>query len=262
MQIATDFSDEEQQKGITAIRALHPAVIAIDGPAAAGKSTIGYQLAQLIGYLYFDTGIMYRAVTQAALARALDTHNAQAVGDLAQQIQIDITPAPPEQAHEGFVNVYIDNENVTAHLRTPQVDRNVSIVSAHPRVREALSAQQRRIAQRYGSGNAERPGIVMVGRDIGTVVLPDAKFKIYMDASLTERARRRYCEQRAKGKDVEMTQVMAELERRDKLDSERAHSPLRPATDAVLIDTSDLSTEEVIHELLLIATDLVHPTTE
>ncbi len=262
MQIANDFSDEELQKGIAAIRTLHPAVIAIDGPAAAGKSTIGYQLAQLIGYLYFDTGIMYRAVTHAALSRALDVHNAQAVGELAEQIQIDITPAPPEQMHEGFVDVYIDHENVTAHLRTPQVDRTVSIISAHPLVREALSTQQRRIAHRYGNGNAERPGIVMVGRDIGTVVLPDARFKIFMDASLPERARRRYCEQRAKGKDVQMSQVMEELERRDKLDSERAHSPLRPATDAVMIDTSDLSTEEVIHELLLIATNLVHPTTD
>ncbi len=259
---ATDFSDDERQKGIAALHALHPAIIAIDGPAAAGKSTIGYGLAQLIGYLYFDTGIMYRAVTHAALAHALDVHNGQAVGALAQQIQIDITPAPPAEAHEGFVNVYIDNENVTAHLRTPQVDRTVSIISAHPLVRDALSAQQRRIAQHYGSGDAERPGIVMVGRDIGTVVLPDAKFKIYMDASLTERARRRYGEQRAKGKDVQMAQVMEELERRDTLDSQRAHSPLRPATDAVLIDTSDLSTEEVIRGLLLIARNLVHPTTE
>ncbi len=258
--MANDFSEAAAQKGLAAIHTLQPAIITIDGPAAAGKSTIGYQLAQLIGYLYFDTGIMYRAVTYAALNRALDVQSAQIIGELAQTIQIDITPAPPEQAQAGFVSVYIDHENVTEHLRTPQVDRTVSIVSAYPLVREALSDQQRRIAHHYGSGNADCPGIVMVGRDIGTVVLPEAKLKIYMDASLEERAQRRYDEQLAKGKAAELGQVMAELEKRDKLDSERAHSPLRPADDAIMLDTSDLSTDEVIQQLLLSAAQRLQPT--
>lgn len=253
MQLASTFSDDEQTEGRAALCALRPAIIAIDGPAAAGKSTIGYQLAEEIHYLYFDTGIMYRAVTYAALERGLDLHNSEAIGHLAQTIQIDIRPVSPEQAQQHFVNVYIDQRDVTAYLRTGEVDRSVSLVSAYPAVREALSDQQRRIAHHYGSGRAERAGIVMVGRDIGTVVLPDAPLKIYMDATIAERARRRYCELRSKGKQVSISQILEELRQRDKLDSERAHSPLRPATDAVMIDTSDLSTEEVIHEILAIA---------
>jgi cytidylate kinase len=261
MQRAPTFSDDEEPAALAAIRALQPAIIAIDGPAAAGKSTIGYQLAQRLHYLYFDTGIMYRAVTYAALQRGLDPHDAAAVGAVAQAIQIDITPAPPEQAQDHFVNVHIDHKDVTGYLRTPEVDRTVSIVSAYPVVRDALSNQQRRIAQRYGSGAAERPGIVMVGRDIGTVVLPAAKLKIYMEASLAERARRRYHELRAKGRPVSIDQIMEELQQRDRLDSERAHSPLRPADDAVMIDTSDLSTAEVIHAILAVAYARVHTTT-
>lgn len=253
MQLAPTFSDDELTEGLAALRALRPAIIAIDGPAAAGKSTIGYQLAEQIQYLYFDTGIMYRAVTYAALVRGLDLQNAESIGALAQTIQIDITPVSPEQAHQHFVNVYVDQSDVTAYLRTSEVDRSVSLVSAYPAVREALSDQQRRIAHHYGSGNAERPGIVMVGRDIGTVVLPDAPLKIYMDATIAERARRRYCELRSKGKRVSISQILEELRQRDKLDSERAHSPLRPAADAVIIDTSELSTAEVIHEILAIA---------
>ena len=244
------FLEDEISQGMTAIRALTPAIIAIDGPAAAGKSTIGYQLAQQINYLYFDTGIMYRPVTYAALQRRLDLQDATLIGALAQSIQIDIRPAPPEEAHEHFVQVFVDGVNVTGQLRTPEVDRTVSIVSAYPLVREALSNQQRRIAHTYGNGQAERSGIVMVGRDIGTVVLPDAPLKIYMEASIAERARRRYCELRSKGKEVHVSQILDELKQRDKLDSERAHSPLRPADDAVIIDTSDLSTEEVIREIL------------
>jgi CMP/dCMP kinase len=253
MQLAIDLSDEKVVKGLATLQALRPAIIAIDGPAAAGKSTIGYALANLVGYLYFDTGIMYRAVTYAALARGIDIDDTQAIGQLAWTIQIDITPMAPEEAQGHFVNVWIDGSDVTGHLRTGEVDRNVSIVSAYPAVRDALSSQQRRIALRYGSGDAEMPGIVMVGRDIGTVVLPDARLKIYMDASLVERTRRRYCELRTKGKQVRVSQVMDELQLRDKLDSERAHSPLRPADDAVMIDTSDLTTEEVIQTILAIA---------
>ncbi|MEZ4728371.1 MAG: (d)CMP kinase [Caldilineaceae bacterium] len=250
-----DFSDDEVSAGVAAIHAIQPAIIAIDGPAAAGKSTIGYALAELIGYLYFDTGIMYRAVTYAVLQRGIDIHDTTDIGALANAIEIEITPMPPAQAQERFVNVSIDGVDVTGHLRTGEVDRTVSVLSAYPAVREALSTQQRRIAQRYGSGQAERPGIVMVGRDIGTVVLPEAKLKIYMDATLAERTRRRYCELRTKGKQVRITQVMDDLKLRDKLDSERAHSPLRPAGDAVMIDTSDLSTEEVIHTILTITYD-------
>jgi cytidylate kinase len=262
MQELPTYSAEEISEGLAALRSLQPAIIAIDGPAAAGKSTIGYQLAQKVNYLYFDTGIMYRAVTYAALARGLDLHDAAAIGALAQSIQIDITPTPPEEAHERLVNVLVDQVDVSAHLRTGEVDRNVSLVSAYPAVREALSQQQRRIAHHYGRGAAERPGIVMVGRDIGTVILPEAPLKVYMEATIAERARRRYCELRTKGKEVSVTQILEELKQRDKLDSERAHSPLRPAADAVIIDTSDLSTEEVIDAILGIAQNRTQATTE
>lgn len=256
------YAADEITEGLAALCALQPAIIAIDGPAAAGKSTIGYQLAQQINFLYFDTGIMYRAVTAAALERGLDLHDAAVIGALAQAIQIDITPTPPEQAHERLVNVLVNGVDVSGHLRTGEVDRNVSTISAYAAVREALSQQQRRIAHHYGSGAAERPGIVMVGRDIGTVILPDAPLKIYMEATIAERARRRYCELRSKGRKVSVTQILDELKQRDKLDSERAHSPLRPAEDAVIIDTSDLSTEEVIHEILAIALNRIQTTTE
>lgn len=256
------YSADEIAKGLAALRALQPAIIAIDGPAAAGKSTIGYQLAQQINFLYFDTGIMYRAVTYTTLARSLDLHDADVIGALANTMQIDITPTPPEEAHERLVNVYVDQVNVSAHLRSGEVDRNVSLISAYAAVRDALSQQQRRIAHHYGSGAAERPGIVMVGRDIGTVILPDAPLKIYMEATIAERARRRYCELRTKGKKVSVTQILEELKQRDKLDSERAHSPLRPAEDAVIIDTSDLSTEQVLDEIFAIAHNRTQTKTE
>jgi cytidylate kinase len=262
MQELPIYSAEEISEGVAALRSLRPAIIAIDGPAAAGKSTIGYQLAQKINYLYFDTGIMYRAVTSTALERGLDLQDAVVIGALAQTIQIDITPTPPEQMHERLVNVLVDQADVSSQLRTGEVDRNVSVVSAYLAVREALSQQQRRIAHHYGSGAAERPGIVMVGRDIGTAILPDAPLKIYMEATIAERARRRYCELRARERKVSVSQILDELKQRDKLDSERAHSPLRPAADAVIIDTSELSTEEVIHEILAIARNRTRTTTE
>lgn len=256
------YSANEIAEGLAALRALRPAIIAIDGPAAAGKSTIGYQLAQQINFLYFDTGIMYRAVTYTALARSLNLHDAAVIGALANTMQIDITPTPPKEAHERLVNVLVDQVDVSVHLRTSEVDRNVSLISAYAAVRDALSKQQRRIAHHYGSGAAERPGIVMVGRDIGTVILPDAPLKIYMEATIAERARRRYCELRSKGKQVSVSQILEELQQRDKLDSERAHSPLRPAEDAVIIDTSDLSTAEVIHEIFAIAQNRMQRKTE
>jgi cytidylate kinase len=146
--------------------------------------------------------------------------------------------------------VLVDGEDVTCQLRTQEVDRNVSAVSANPAVRRALSAQQRRVGEQYGSGRAEQSGIIMVGRDIGTVIMPDAPLKIYMDASVAERARRRYDEQIARGKQVDLSQIMDDMVRRDKLDSERAASPLRPAADALVIDTSALAVEEVVMAIL------------
>jgi CMP/dCMP kinase len=246
---------------IMAIQKMRPAIIAIDGPAGAGKSTIGHELAHVLDFLFFDTGIMYRAVTWAALEQTLDLQNAALMGELARTIEINVVPVAESEkqllAAGTYCYVHIDGIEVTAQLRTPIVERSVSIVSAHAEVREALCAQQRRIGLHYGLGAAEKRGIVMAGRDIGTVVLPDAPLKIYMVASLAERARRRFCEQRKKGKAITLSQVLNEIEKRDELDSKRALSPLRPAADAIEVDTSEMDTAEVLETLLTLAADQI-----
>jgi len=166
-----------------------PSIIAIDGPAASGKSTIGLRLANALGYLFFDTGVMYRAVTWLALENNIDVKDESAVTALAEEAQIDIAPASKDDGR--LCDVLVNGREITWETRSRRVDANVSIVAAYPGVRRALSQQQRRIGQR---GN-----IVMVGRDIGTVVLPEADLKIYLDATAEERARRRYDEIIAKG---------------------------------------------------------------
>lgn len=244
---------------INLIRMARPAIIAIDGPAGAGKSTIGHQLATVLDFLFFDTGIMYRAVTWAAFNHRLDLHDADAVGRMTAAMNLDVTPvADVDQALLAagtYCYVHVDGADITSQLRTPAIDRNVSVISAHAQVRQALSAQQRRIGLRYGQGDAEKAGIVMAGRDVGTAVLPDAPLKIYMVASLVERARRRYCEQRLKGKEVTLSQTLQAMEQRDQIDSARAVSPLRPARDAIQLDTSTLSKDEVIETILIMAVD-------
>ncbi len=229
---------------------LQPAVVAIDGPAASGKSTIGHRLAELTNYLFFDTGVLYRAVTWAVLERGIDIRDANAVSILATHLTIDVA-APAASEQDGRQSpVLVDGRDVTWAIRTPQVDQNVSVVSAYPAVRQALSVKQRQIGQRYGSGQAEKAGVIMVGRDIGTIVMPEAALKFYIDASPEERARRRYVEQVSRGKTVVYEEILADLRRRDQLDSERAYAPLRAAADAIVIDTSALSLDEVIAQLL------------
>ena len=246
---------------IRTLRSLQPAIIAIDGPAGAGKSTIGYDLAAILDFLFFDTGIMYRAVTWAALDQQIVLDDGVTIGKLTEELTIDITPVADEEsallATGTYCHVQINQQDITAHLRTPEIDRNVSVVSAHAQVREALSAQQRRIGLHYGGRTAEKQGIVMAGRDIGTVILPDAPLKIYMVASAAERARRRFCEERKKGKAVALSQILREIERRDQIDSQRALSPLRRAQDALEIDTSELAADEVLETILLLAADQV-----
>jgi cytidylate kinase len=215
---------------------LKPSTIAIDGPAAAGKSTIGESLARRLGYLYFDTGVMYRAVTWAALTRGIPIGDEAAVTTLAEQLRIDVTPPTLEDGRQ--YTVLADGVDVTWAIRTPQVDTNVSPVSAYPGVRRALVAQQRRVA-------AEGP-VVMVGRDIGTVVLPDADLKLYLDANVKERAHRRWQEVQARGEEVDYEPVLASMHHRDEIDSSREVSPLRAAKDAVVLDTTNLSIEEVL----------------
>lgn len=231
---------------------LQPAIIAIDGPAASGKSTIGYQLAQRTGFLFFDTGILYRAVTWAVLQAGVTPQDEAAVGRIAQQTTIDIGPAG-NHADGRQNSIIVAQQDVTWQIRTPEIDQNVSAIAANALVRKALLVQQRRIALHYGNGQAAQPGIILVGRDIGTVVAPAAPLKIYLNATPAERARRRFMEQQARGKAVDYAQVLEDIYRRDKLDSERALAPLRPADDAIVIDTSTLSTAQVIEQIVAAA---------
>lgn len=231
---------------------LTPAIIAIDGPAASGKSTLGYQLAQTLGYLFFDTGVMYRAVTWAALAQGIPIEDEAAIAALAQTLNIDIRSPGPDEQDGRHATVLVDGQDVTWLIRAPEVDRNVSVVSTYPAVRQAMTERQRQIAYRYGRAEAERPGIVLVGRDIGTVVMPEAPIKFYVDAAPEERARRRYYELKKQGKRVPYEQVLADIVRRDRIDSERALSPLRAAEDAVRIDNTHQSAAETLEQALAI----------
>lgn len=216
-----------------------PLRIAIDGPAGSGKSTIGERLAARLGFLYFDTGVMYRAVTLAALLRGVELDDEEAVTQLARAIRIEVTPAHVPDGRQ--YSVWLDGKDVTWDIRRPEVDAGVSIPSAYPAVRETMVEQQRRIAS--------DKRVVMVGRDIGTVVLPDAEVKIYLTASVEERARRRHEELLARGQHSEFDDVLAAMRRRDHIDSSRAASPLRPADDATIFDSTGLAPHETLGRL-------------
>jgi cytidylate kinase len=217
-----------------------PSTIAVDGPAASGKSTIGGLLAERLGYLYFDTGVMYRAVTWAAIARGIDVADEAGVTDLAERLQIDVIR--PTVADGRQYTVLADGQDVTWEIRCPEVNWGVSPVSAYPGVRAALTAQQRRIGQ--------KGKIVMVGRDIGTVVLPDADLKLYLDATVEERAGRRYRETLARSESADFDEVLASVQLRDEIDSGRAHAPLRAAEEAVVVDTTALGIQDVLDRVL------------
>lgn len=212
-----------------------PSIIAIDGPAASGKTTIGKRLADELGYLFFDTGVMYRAITWVALQRGVDVRDESAVTSLAEETSIDVAPASKSDGRA--CDVLLEGCDITWEARSPKVDANVSIVSAYAGVRRALSQQQRRIGQ--------RGRVVMVGRDIGTVVLPEADLKIYLDASAEERARRRFNEIIARGEQADFDEILSKVRMRDEIDSTRAVAPLRPAEDAVIIDSDKMSVDEV-----------------
>lgn len=209
--------------------------IAIDGPAASGKSTLGLRLAQELGYLFFDTGVMYRAVTWLALQRGVDVNDESAVTALAEQVAIDVRPA--SQPDGRLCDVIVEGRDITWETRRPEVEANVSQVSAYAGVRQALTLQQRRIGL--------RGRVVMVGRDIGTVVLPEADLKIYLDASAEERARRRYLEILGRGGQANYDEILAKVIARDQIDSTRAIAPLRPAEDAIIVNSDGLDADQV-----------------
>jgi cytidylate kinase len=214
-------------------------VIAVDGPAGAGKSTVARRLADCLGYLYLDTGAMYRALAYKALRRGIDLRDESAVAELLSESTIELYPRA-----RGQVNVILDGHDVTQSLRTPEINAIVSIVAEFPSVRQDMVDRQRKIAQ---------PGaIVMDGRDIGTFVLPDADVKFFLTASLEERAHRRYEELRRLGFGVSLRAVQEEIEHRDALDSRRRYAPLARAEDAILLDTTKMEVEEVVAQMLAI----------
>ena len=212
--------------------------IAIDGPAGAGKSTIAKKVADSLGYVYIDTGAMYRAFTYELLTSSISLSDIEEITKVLEKTNIE------------FKNneIFLNNLNVTNEIRSKNVTANVSAVSAIPQVREKLVNLQRKIASESNS--------ILDGRDIGTVVFPNAELKIFLTASVKIRALRRYNELIAKDKNIDINEIEAEIEKRDKLDSSRETSPLIKAADAIEIDTSDLSIDEVANTILKLAEEI------
>ena len=223
--------------------------IAIDGPAASGKTVVGRKLAERLGYWFLDTGVMYRAVTWLALERGVSPEDADGLTGLAAAVQVR-----PVSKDGSLVEVA--GRQVGPELRERRVDNNVSEVSRHPCVRRLLVEQQRDYALTVLAGeHGDRPGnegagIAMVGRDIGTVVLQDADLKIYLTASAGQRAIRRHRELAGRGQNADLAVIQREIEARDAIDSSREDSPLRPASDAWQLDSSDMDIEEVVASIL------------
>ena len=210
--------------------------IAIDGPAAAGKSTVAKVVAKKLSYVYIDTGAMYRAITYAALEQKVDIENEEKLMEVVKNVNIEF------QQGENTQLVFLNGQDVSEVIRTPDVTNRVSIVAKHRLVREEMVRRQQELA--------EKGGVVMDGRDIGTHVLPDAEVKIFMLASVEERAERRHLENLNKGFDSNLEQLQEEIAQRDKLDSEREVSPLKKADDALELDTTSLSIEEVVQKIM------------
>jgi cytidylate kinase len=227
--------------------------IAIDGPAASGKSTLARLLAAKLGFLYLDTGVMYRAATLAALGRGIDLEDEEAVSKIAKQLDFDVRQPTKNDGRQ--YDVLLNGKDVTWDIRTPEVDSNVSLVSSYGGVRQAMTERQRRIGA--------RGRVVMVGRDIGTVVLPGADLKIYLDASVEARARRRFDECLARGEAVAYEQILESMRERDRFDSTRDLAPLQAADDAIVLDTTYLNIDQVLEKALEILRNRSdHPTKE
>ncbi len=211
---------------------MRPIQIAIDGPAGAGKSTVAKKLAKELGYCYIDTGAMYRALTFKALKKKYNINDEHSLRELIKKTTIEIKNIGSEN------HIFVDNKNVTYEIRQPEVSNHVSLVAKCKEVREYMLKLQRDMAK---SG-----GVVMDGRDIGTVVLPDAEVKFFLTATLEARAKRRYLELDKKGYNVELDSIAQEIAIRDQIDEQREYAPLIQGFDAILIDTSEYSIQEVV----------------
>lgn len=210
--------------------------IAIDGPAGAGKSTVAKEVAKRLGYIYIDTGAMYRALTFQALELGIEIDDENELNNYLKAHTIQLLN------ENSIQTVMIDGKDITKEIRSREVTQNVSLVSSYPLVRETMVRMQRELAK----GN----NVVMDGRDIGTNVLPDAEIKIFLTASIDERAKRRYKELVDAGIEADLGQIMADIELRDKKDQERTINPLKKADDAILLDTSEYNIEEVVKKIL------------
>jgi len=212
-------------------------IIAIDGPAGAGKSTVAKIIAKRIGYLYLDTGAMYRALTLKVLQDNLSLKEEKEISELAAKIKIELISNP-----EGTLVVLLNARDVSLDIRKPEITKSVSDIAKIKDVRLVMLEKQRELGR---SGN-----VVLDGRDIGTVVFPNAEKKFYLDANLEERSRRRYKELKGLGQDVTLSAVDADLSNRDRIDSSREFAPLKKADDAIYIDTTFMSIEQVVDTLL------------
>jgi len=242
--VTSHASDPDRHQASNPAKGRLPRTIAIDGPAGAGKSTIGRMLAERLGYLFLDTGAMYRAVALAAMRQGISPSNEELLANLSDNLPIHIEKPKPGETDGRSYTVMIGPQDVTWEIRKPEVEAVVSEVASHPEVRSAMVRQQQRMS-RLGP-------VVMVGRDITTDVLPDADLKIYLDATLQERARRRFIELHERGSTLTFNQVESEIAHRDRQDMNREAGALRRAPDAILVDTEGLSKEEALDELLKI----------
>lgn len=211
--------------------------IAIDGPAGAGKSTVARKLADQLGYLYIDTGAMYRAVAYCALERELDLNSEEQVSRLVPEIDISLS-----YDEDRSMKVLCNDVDITREIRTPLVSQSVSLVARYPAVRVRLVELQRKMAA--------QGGVIMDGRDIGSTVLPDAELKLFVTASIEERTRRRYDELKSRGCPVDFEELKAEIIKRDETDASREYSPLVRVEDALLVDTTAMTADEVVEYIL------------
>jgi len=214
--------------------------IAIDGPVASGKSSVGLTLANRLGYLFLDTGVMYRAVTWAAIQAGLDVNDEASISKLVSDLKLEIKEPSKD---DGRINdVLINGVDVTWEIKNEDVNNNVSRISTYARVRQILTEKQRQFGK--------KGKIVMVGRDIGTVVLPDADLKIFLVASIEERAKRRYEEEKVRNSHANYADILENMKMRDKIDSSRELAPLVKAEDAVTVDTNGKTKDEVVEKIL------------
>jgi len=219
---------------------LKPQLIAIDGPVAVGKSSVGSLLARRLGYVFFDTGMMYRAFTWKVLKSGISTEDEQKLCQLANTTKLDFVPSK-----EGNLSFLVDGEDVSSNLLCPEIEELVPLIAKVAIVRQAMVLEQRRLAH--------RGKVVMAGRDISTVVLPWAELKIFLTASTEERARRRYKELLERGENSSLGIVLADLKKRDEMDIHRTISPLKPAEDAIIIDTENFTLEQVVDKIYALA---------